>query len=491
MRFVLTLPQEDFMKRIQMTVVFLLLALCPLSAQQVTGSGTINYIPAWTGSTTQGNSIMYQSNSQIGIDTTSPQNALDVNGNINSSAGYMIDEDLILNLPGGALLYNLALGANSIPSNASSGFNTAVGDYTLSALSSSSVGANTALGYFALHYNSSGSDNTATGFSALSLNSSGSNNTADGWDALFINESGSNNTAAGSFALSGNTSGNNNTATGWGALGGGSGNGNVGDGYEALTYDLVGSYNTGVGYQALYTNQNGDGNIAIGYQALYKEGAGYNIAVGYSALSNNTSGVANIAIGYEAASKVAGGNSYNIDIGSAGVSTDNGAVRIGSYASQTSFYVAGVNGVTTGENNAVPVVIDSSGQLGTVNSSRRFKTDIQDMGDASTGLMRLRPVTFRYKKPFADGSQPIQYGLIAEEVAEVYPDLVARSTDGEIESVKYQVLDSMLLNELQRQQAEIRNLQEQLNEMKAGMAHGSEKLQTQNLTSSTPGANAR
>jgi hypothetical protein len=130
--------------------------------------------------------------------------------------------------------------------------------------------------------------------------------------------------------------------------------------------------------------------------------------------------------------------------------------------------------VTTANNDAVPVLIDSAGQLGTASSSRRYKEDIQDMGDASRGLMRLRPVTFRYQKPFADGSKPIQYGLIAEEVAKVYPDLVARSADGQIETVKYQVLDSMLLNEVQRQQAEIdaqknqiRGLQQQIDELKS------------------------
>ena len=112
-------------------------------------------------------------------------------------------------------------------------------------------------------------------------------------------------------------------------------------------------------------------------------------------------------------------------------------------------------------------MIDSAGQLGTVSSSRRFKEDIADMGDSSRGLMDLRPVTYRYKQPFADGSKPIQYGLIAEEVAEVYPDLVAHSVDGQIETVKYQVLDSMLLNEIQRQQAQIRKLEERLAKLEA------------------------
>jgi hypothetical protein len=84
------------------------------------------------------------------------------------------------------------------------------------------------------------------------------------------------------------------------------------------------------------------------------------------------------------------------------------------------------------------------------------------MGATSHDLMRLRPVTYRYKQPFTDGTKPIQYGLIAEEVAEVYPDLVAHSADGQIETVKYQVLDSMLLNEMQRQQAQIGDQKDQI-----------------------------
>jgi len=116
------------------------------------------------------------------------------------------------------------------------------------------------------------------------------------------------------------------------------------------------------------------------------------------------------------------------------------------------------------------VVIDSSGQLGTVNSSRRFKEDIHDMGEASSGLLRLRPVTFRYRQPFADGSKPVEYGLIAEEVAEVYPDLVAHSADGQIETVKYQVLDSMLLNELQKEHAQARQQADEIRLLRTRLA---------------------
>src|SRR5262249_27966864 len=154
-------------------------------------------------------------------------------------------------------------------------------------------------------------------------------------------------------------------------------------------------------------------------------------------------------------------------IGSLGSSADSSTTRLGTPGAQTSFFAAGVRGVTTANNDAIPVVIDSSGQLGTVSSSRRFKKDIRDMGDNSRGLLRLRPVSFRYLKPFADGSEPIQYGLIAEEVAEVYPDLVAHSADGQIETVKYQVLDAMLLNEMQRQQRTIEQQQNEIERLKA------------------------
>ena len=145
-------------------------------------------------------------------------------------------------------------------------------------------------------------------------------------------------------------------------------------------------------------------------------------------------------------------------LGNQGTSGDDHVIRIGDVQTQT--FIAGISGVNV---SGVPVlVIKFSGQLGIASSSRRFKEEIRDMGDDSQGLLRLRPVTFRYKQSFPDGSKPIQYGLIAEEVAEVYPDLVARSADGQIETVKYQVLDSMLLNEVQRQQEEIRSLQQRL-----------------------------
>jgi Chaperone of endosialidase len=265
-----------------------------------------------------------------------------------------------------------------------------------------------------------------------------SNNTALGSGALVSNTSGNFNTAAGSQALQNNTTGSYNTATGG----------------AALPVNTSGSFNTASGALALQFNTTGSSNTGLGYGALDLNTAGLgNTAIGYNALSANVTGSNNIAIGDMAGSNVGSGNSGNIYIGSPGSSADAGATRIGN--SQTSFFAAGIRGITTGSSNAIPVMIDSNGQLGTVSSSRRFKEDIQDMGDASNGLLKLRPVTFHYQKPFTDGSKPIQYGLIAEEVDEVYPELVAHSADGKIESVKYQMLDSMLLNELQKEHQQI------------------------------------
>ncbi|MGC1371185.1 MAG: tail fiber domain-containing protein [Candidatus Sulfotelmatobacter sp.] len=279
-------------------------------------------------------------------------------------------------------------------------------------------------------------------------------NLAVGYQALLNSSGGTYNTAIGADALQSNATGVENTAVGAGAL-----------------ESNIGSQNTALGQGALGYNTNGTENTATGYGALGSSVSGnFNTAVGWNALGANTSGTNNVAIGFEAAGSVSSGNSNNIHIGSVGASADSGAIRIGTSGTQTFFFVAGVRGVTTSDNNAVPVVIDSNGQLGTVSSSRRFKTDIEDMGDASRNLMRLRPVTFHYKRPFADGSQPIQYGLIAEEVAEVFPDLVAHSADGQIETVKYQLLEPMLLNEVQRQQAEIRALEDRLNRIESALA---------------------
>lgn len=294
---------------------------------------------------------------------------------------------------------NLAVGLGALSANGGS-FNTAVGPSVL--LSNTTGGYNTAAGSQALTLNTTGSNNTVFGAGALQSNTTGASNTANGSFALQFNQTGPFNTANGSLALQANTTGSSNTA----------------DGTGALQNNTTGNFNTGAGAGALQNLAVGSSNIAIGGLA------GQNLVTG----------------------------SGNIYLGHPGVNGDSSVLRIGPL---NRVFIAGIRGVTTGLSDAVNVGIDSNGQLGTFNSSRRFKKEIQSMGDATSNLMKLRPVTYRYKQPYADGSEPIQYGLIAEEVAEVYPELVAHSADGQIETVKYQMLDSMLLNEWQKQQVKI------------------------------------
>jgi hypothetical protein len=226
-----------------------------------------------------------------------------------------------------------------------------------------------------------------------------------------------------------------------------SGSGNTATGATALLNGTTGGVNTVSGYQAMYNNTGGSANTATGAFALFTNTAGgTNTAIGRAALYFST-GDRNIGIGSQGGYSLTTG-SDNIDIGNLGVAAEGNTIRIGASA-QTRAFIAGIRGVTTGAANAVAVLIDSNGQLGTGNSSRRYKFDIASMGDATDGLMRLRPVTFRY---LAHGNNaPLQYGLIAEEVAEVYPELVAGDKEGQPETVMYQFLAPMLLNELQKE----------------------------------------
>lgn len=249
-----------------------------------------------------------------------------------------------------------------------------------------------------------------------------------------------NNTALGNGALRRLTSGDFNTAVGHDAApnitDGGS---NVAVGGFAMRANISGSQNVGVGTGALERIRISNGNTAIGSGALFQLELGIN----------------NIAIGERTGLGLVAG-SHNIYLGASGVNLDNYTTRLGSGAQQRAF-IGGIRGVQTGIANAVPVVIDSSGQLGTVNSSRRFKEDIQDL-DVADKVLDLRPVQFRYTTAFADGAKPWQDGLVAEEVEAVLPELVSRSQDGEIETVHYHVLPTLLLAQVQRLERERRML---------------------------------
>jgi trimeric autotransporter adhesin len=227
---------------------------------------------------------------------------------------------------------------------------------------------------------------------------------------------------------------------------------NTASGYGALHSTSSGSSNTGSGYDALYLNSSGSNNTAAGSSALYNNTAGsYNTAVGYQALStpgsaSGTTGSSNIAIGYQAGSAYTGSESTNIDIGSSGTLGESSTIHIGS--TQTATFIAGINGQTSASGTAV--FINAFGQLGTVTSSQRFKDNIADIGDESDLLMKLRPVTFYYK-PELDPTHTRQYGLVAEEVAQVAPQLVVFDKDGAPETVRYHFVNALLLNEVQKQ----------------------------------------
>ena len=334
---------------------------------------------------------------------------------------------------------NTAVGASAFTNNTSGISNTAVG---VNALLSNTAGqSNTAVGRYALYSNTLASFNTAVGTAAL-FNNTGTTNTAIGAAALYNNTSGGGNTANGYLALESNISGSQNTASG----------------VQALEDNTTGNSNTASGGNALRRNVDGYSNTATGASALEKNTSGdNNTAVGAGALGNSTSGNSNIAVGYMAGSNLTNGFN-NIYVGSSG-NNENNAIRIG--GTQTRTFIRGIRGVTTA-GSAVPVVIDASGQLGTVSSSRRFKEDIFDMGEMSARLLDLHPVVFRYRPEVQPGERPLQYGLIAEEVEQVFPELVAYGADGQVETVQYHLLSAMLLNELKKQNAIVKAQQEQL-----------------------------
>ena len=398
-------------------------------------------------------------------------------------------------------------------------FATAIGFFALQSSVDTGNG-NTALGYTTMYFNQTGSYNTAVGVEALSGNTTGYGNTGIGTDSLIHHESGSFNTASVTNALSCSITGSANTASGAFALSGGarpegafqstcpavtgSGSGNTADGYQALNQNTTGTNNAGTGYQALYSNlngyqntasgagalfsstvgnhntasgsnslysnTNGDSNTASGDSALYANTTGYhNTAFGEGSLLSNTTGANNTALGSNAGYNLTYG-SNNIDIGNEGVAGESGIIRIGTSSTQVATYVAGIeDSKVTGS----AVYITSKGQLGVLASSERYKTEIAPMGAGTEKLQDLRPVSFHLK---SDPRGAVQYGLIAEEVAKVYPELVIRDEAGRIEGVRYDELAPMLLNEVQKQKrineshaAEIRELRKLVTEMRADL----------------------
>lgn len=324
---------------------------------------------------------------------------------------------------------------------------------------------NSGTGYGALAADTSGTDNTADGFLALGDNTTGDGNTALGHQALSANTSGSWNTATGRYALLSNSTGAGNTADGIGVLEYNTTGGyNAALGYGALVFNVSGSYNVANGESALGANTTGSYNTANGYEALSANYNGFNnTADGASALSSVTSGSYNIALGQYAGTTIVTGNN-NIDIGNTGYGDESSTIRIGT--SQTKAVMSGIYGATIAS-GGTPVYVNSSGLLGTITSSRRFKQNIQSMADASDVLLALHPVTFQYKKDLDPTGTP-QFGLVAEDVEKVDPALVVHDDKHQIYSVRYEAVNAMLLNEflkqhgkVEEQSSEIETLQKQ------------------------------
>ncbi len=294
---------------------------------------------------------------------------------------------------------------------------------------------NTAEGQDALFGLTNGNANTANGFAALKANTNGDRNTANGALALFTNVTGSENTATGYAALFFNR-GSLNTANGVGALyNNAAGNNNTANGQRALHDNLSGSKNTANGGEALGSNTMGDNNTADGFQAL----------------ANNTTGSSNIGLGKDAGSGVTTADDV-ICIGAVGADISH-SCYIGNIFNQSSL-------------SGLPVFVNSDGKLGTIISSRRFKEDIKPMDKASEAILALQPVTFRYKKDF-DPTGTAQFGLVAEDVAKVNPDLVVRDKEGKPYSVRYDQVNAMLLNEFLKERKKVEDQQETIAQLKS------------------------
>jgi hypothetical protein len=348
--------------------------------------------------------------------------------------------------PGG----NTAEGQSALFSRTGGGYNTAVGFFSLRSDTTGSF--NTGNGAGALLANN-GDSNTATGAGALLSNTTGFYNTADGAFALFSETTGSGNTGSGYRALFTNQTGSNNAAYGYTALEHNTSSFNTAFGSHTLVFNTTGTANTAIGYQALVFNDGGRYNIASGYQALYSNTIGQgNTAVGLGALSSNTIG--DHAIGFTAGSDLTTGN-VNIDIGNVGIAGEGGTIRIGD-ENHVATYIAGIAGQTVGAGGTT-CYVDNEGKLGVFLSARRYKENIQRMDDASAALFLLKPVTFRSKPEFDKSGTP-QFGLIAEEVAEVSPNLVTHNPKGELSTVRSEAVNAMLLNEFLK---EHRTVQEQ------------------------------
>src|SRR6266511_1130883 len=340
--------------------------------------------------------------------------------------------------------------------------------------------------------------NTAEGQNAL-FNTDTSNpltgrgNTATGWYALFSNENGNYCTAVGAGALALNRSDDNTAVGALAMMFSDGGVLNTAVGTQALTYNGLGSWNSAVGGFTLFLNRTGVANSAFGYQALYSNDSGSaglangNSAFGFNALAFNVSGSLNTVVGTLAGSDVEGND--NIYIGATsglpGGGSESQTIRIGDPQAILASYIAGIDGATVDPDTSTPVFVDANGKLGTIVSSERFKDDIRPMDKASEVILELQPVTFHYKKELDPKAIP-QFGLVAEDVAKVNPNLVVRDRNGDIKTVRYEAVNAMLLNEFLKEHRKVEQLKK---DFESKLAEQQRRIEA--LTSSLEKVNAR
>ena len=326
---------------------------------------------------------------------------------------------------------------------------------------------NTGTGFQALNHLTGGNQNTATGLRALFSDTSGGFNTATGVYSLFSNTIGFFNSATGAYSLANNTEGNGNTA----------------NGYSALYYNTEGQYNTATGFGALYKNTEGTTNTANGYETLYFNTAGANTATGYQALISNTTGVGNTANGLLALhNNSTGDHNTALGIGAGNlVFTASNVIAIGTPGANVSdsCYIGQIFGATSSGGTAV--FITSDGKLGTTTSARRFKEEIKPMEQASEALFALKPVTFRYKKGIDPQGIP-QFGLVPEDVEAVNPDLVVRDKEGKVNTVRYEAVNAMLLNEFLKEHRKVEEQSRKVQEQEATIAELKSRVAKQEAT---------
>jgi hypothetical protein len=212
-----------------------------------------------------------------------------------------------------------------------------------------------------------------------------------------------------------------------------------------------------------------------------------NMADGYQALFNNTTGSNNIALGFQAGLNLTTG-SNNIHIAALGAGGESNTIRLGKNGVQTATFIIGIRGATVA--GGVGVIVDTNGHLGTVSSSERFKDAIKPMDKASEAILALKPVTFRYKHELDPDGIP-QFGLVAEEVEKVNPDLVARDADGKVYTVRYEAVNAMLLNEFLKEHRRVQDLEKGMVALTAQLKEQAAQIQkvSAHLEMSKPATN--